>query len=54
MAYYSISSGEAFAKRGILKLKYPVEKGLVVNWDDADLFLNHILLFPFIKMHFLD
>jgi hypothetical protein len=45
MAYYSASSGEAFSKRAILKLKYPVEKGLIVNWDDADILINHILYY---------
>merc|ERR1719213_1018283 len=25
---------EAQAKRGILKLKYPIEHGIVTSWDD--------------------
>ena len=33
---------EAQAKRGILSLKYPVEHGIVNNWDD--------MVCPFIKL----
>eukprot|EP01105_Mastigella_eilhardi_P018376 TRINITY_DN4244_c0_g1_i1.p1 TRINITY_DN4244_c0_g1~~TRINITY_DN4244_c0_g1_i1.p1 ORF type:complete len:1146 (+),score=215.48 TRINITY_DN4244_c0_g1_i1:73-3510(+) len=32
---------EAQSKRGILTLKYPVEHGVVTNWDDAEKLLHH-------------
>jgi actin len=32
---------EAVAKRGILRLKYPVEHGLVTNWDDMEIIWRH-------------
>lgn len=32
---------EAQAKRGILTLKYPVEHGIVTNWDDYEKILHH-------------
>ncbi len=30
---------EAQQKRGVLKLKYPVEHGIVTNWDDMEKYL---------------
>jgi actin-related protein/tetratricopeptide (TPR) repeat protein len=33
---------EAQSKRGILSLKYPVEHGIVSNWDDWEKLLHHI------------
>ena len=35
---------EAESKRGILHLKYPVEHGCVVNWDDAEAVWRHAFL----------
>ncbi|VVB03077.1 unnamed protein product [Arabis nemorensis] len=32
---------EAQAKRGILSLKYPIEHGIVNNWEDMELIWNH-------------
>ena len=32
---------EAVAKRGILTLKYPIEHGIVTNWDDMEKILHH-------------
>jgi len=27
---------EVYAKRGVLTLKYPIEHGIVTNWDDME------------------
>ena len=32
---------EAQAKRGILALKYPIEHGIVTNWDDMERIWHH-------------
>ena len=32
---------EAQSKRGVLTLKYPIEHGIVTNWDDMDKILHH-------------
>ena len=32
---------EAVAKRGILTLKYPIEHGIVTNWDDFEKIIHH-------------
>ena len=32
---------EAQSKRGILNLKYPIEHGIVTNWDDMEKIWNH-------------
>lgn len=34
---------EAQAKRGILSLKYPIEHGVVHNWDDMEKIWNHTI-----------
>jgi len=32
---------EAMAKRGVLSLKYPIEHGIVTNWDDMEAIWHH-------------
>jgi actin beta/gamma 1 len=32
---------EAHAKRGVLRLKYPIEGGIVTNWDDMEQIWHH-------------
>lgn len=34
---------EAQSKRGILTLKYPIEHGIVTNWDDMEKVSRHTL-----------
>jgi len=34
---------EAQAKRGILRIRYPVEHGVITNWDDIEKLWDHIL-----------
>ena len=34
---------EAQAKRGVLKLSYPIEHGLITNWDDMEKVWHHTL-----------
>ena len=35
---------EAQCKRGVLTMKYPVERGVVTNWDDMERLLHHVRL----------
>lgn len=37
----SAPSDEAQAKRGILSLKYPIDHGIITNWDDMELIWHH-------------
>merc|ERR1740121_3330398 len=32
---------EAQSKRGALKLQYPIEHGIVINWDDMEKIWHH-------------
>ena len=34
---------EAQSKRGILTLKYPIEHGIVTNWDDMEVYFSKFL-----------
>jgi len=34
---------EAQSKRGIMTLKYPIEHGIITNWDDMEKIWNHTL-----------
>src|SRR5581483_12351727 len=33
---------EALSKRGILTLRYPIERGIVTNWDDMEKIWHHV------------
>jgi len=37
----TFNSDEAQAKRGILTLKYPIDHGIVTNWDDMEKIWHH-------------
>ena len=42
LAQSNIAFGDfALKKRGLLNLRYPIEHGIVVNWDDMEKLLNH-------------
>lgn len=34
---------EALAKKGILSIQYPIEHGIVTNWDDMETIWNHTI-----------
>jgi len=33
---------EAYAKKGLLQLKYPIEHGIITNWDDMERIWSHL------------
>ena len=35
---------EAQSKRGVLKLSYPIDHGIVTNWDDMEKIWYHLTL----------
>jgi actin-related protein len=37
------TSGEAQSKRGLLSLKYPIERGIVTNWDGMESVRHHTI-----------
>jgi actin len=39
--HLTFRSDEAQSKRGILTLKYPIEHGIVTNWDDMEKIWHH-------------
>jgi len=42
---------EAQAKRSILVLKYPIEHGIVINWDDMEkIWVRFFLFFVFLSL----
>lgn len=32
---------EALSKKGVLKLMYPIEHGIITNWDDMEKIWHH-------------
>ena len=35
---------QAYSKKGILSLKYPIEHGIVTNWDDYEKILDQVFI----------
>jgi len=42
---------EAQSKRGVLTLKYPIEHGIVTNWDDMEKMLHQRSIQCFSQRH---
>ena len=43
---------EAYQKRGVLKLSYPIEHGIVTNWEDMEKIWHHCFFNKFFnKLH---
>jgi actin len=40
-AFLISQSYEAHSRRGVLKLRYPIERGIVTNWDDMEEIWRH-------------